>query len=155
MTSSSGATTGRRRAADAADRAEQLTERNRPRSGFKRTIVGTIKQFPNYLRLLGGLITDRRVSGMDKLLVAGAIAYILMPLDLLPDVVPFLGQVDDIYLLMLALERLIANAGATVVASHWHGPVSALNRQNLQGVLVAASFFLPRRMRRRLRRMAV
>lgn len=155
MTSSSGATTGRRRAAAAAEEADEVVERNRPRRGFKRTLVGTIKQFPNYLRLLGGLIRDRRVSRVDKLLVAGAIAYILMPLDLLPDVIPFLGQVDDIYLLMLALERLIANAGAAVVASHWHGPVSALNRQNLQGVLVAASFFLPRRMRRRLKKMAV
>lgn len=155
MTPSSGASAGRRRAAAAAERAERVTEHSQPRTGFKRTIVGTIRQFPNYLRLLGGLITDRRVSRVDKLLVAGAIAYILMPLDLLPDVVPFLGQVDDIYLLMLALERLIANAGAAVVASHWHGPVSALNRQNLQGVLVAASFFLPRHMRRRLRKMAV
>jgi uncharacterized membrane protein YkvA (DUF1232 family) len=137
-----------------ADEADEIVERNQPRRGFKRTLVGTIRQFPNYLRLLGGLLRDRRVSKVDKLLVAGAIAYILMPLDLLPDLIPFLGQVDDIYLLMLALERLIANAGAAVVASHWHGPVSALNRQNLQGVLVAASFFLPRRMRRRLKKMA-
>ena len=155
MSPSSGTATGRRRAAAAAERAEEVTEANRPRTGFKRTLMGTIRQFPNYLRLLGGLIRDRRVSRVDKLLVAGAIAYILMPLDLLPDVIPFLGQIDDIYLLMLALERLIANAGAAVVASHWHGPVSALNRQNLQGVLVAASFFLPRRMRRRLKKMAV
>jgi uncharacterized membrane protein YkvA (DUF1232 family) len=117
--------------------------------------VGTIRQFPNYMRLLGGLITDRRVSGVDKLLVAGAMAYIVMPLDLLPDVIPFLGQVDDIYLLMLALERLIANAGASVVSSHWHGPISALSRSNLQGVLVAASFFLPRRMKKRLKKFAV
>ena len=62
MNPSSGATTtGRRRAAQAADRAEHMTERNRPRTGFKRTIVGTIKQFPNYLRLLGGLMV---LSGM-------------------------------------------------------------------------------------------
>ncbi|HSJ65937.1 MAG TPA: YkvA family protein [Gemmatimonadaceae bacterium] len=132
-----------------------MTRRSRPRTGFKRTILGTVRQFPNYIRLLGGLITDRRVSRVDKFLVAGALAYILMPLDLLPDIVPFLGQVDDIYLLMLAIERLIANAGAAVVASHWHGPVSALSRQNLQGVLVAASFFLPRRMKKRLKKMAV
>lgn len=155
MNASSGSTAGRRRAAQAAERAERVTRRSRPRTGFKRTILGTVRQFPNYIRLLGGLITDRRVSRVDKFLVAGALAYILMPLDLLPDIVPFLGQVDDIYLLMLAIERLIANAGAAVVASHWHGPVSALSRQNLQGVLVAASFFLPRRMKKRLKKMAV
>jgi uncharacterized membrane protein YkvA (DUF1232 family) len=155
VSSSSGATAGRQRAAAAADRAERVTSRSKPRTGFKRTIVGTIRQFPNYMRLLGGLITDRRVSGVDKLLVAGAMAYIVMPIDLLPDVIPFLGQVDDIYLLMLALERLIANAGASVVSSHWHGPISALSRSNLQGVLVAASFFLPRRMKKRLKKFAV
>jgi uncharacterized membrane protein YkvA (DUF1232 family) len=155
VNASSGSTAGRRRAAQAAERAERVTRRSRPRTGFKRTILGTVRQFPNYIRLLGGLIADRRVSRVDKFLVAGALAYILMPLDLLPDIVPFLGQVDDIYLLMLALERLIANAGAAVVASHWHGPVSALSRQNLQGVLVAASFFLPRRMKKRLTKMAV
>ncbi|HUF31341.1 MAG TPA: DUF1232 domain-containing protein [Gemmatimonadaceae bacterium] len=155
MISSSGATAGRKRAAAAADHAERATNRSQLRTGFKRTILATIRQFPNYLRLLGGLITDRRVSGVDKLLVAGAFAYIVMPLDLLPDVIPFLGQVDDIYLLMLALERLIANAGASVVSSHWHGPISALSRGNLQSVLVAASFFLPRRMKKRLRKLAV
>jgi uncharacterized membrane protein YkvA (DUF1232 family) len=155
VSASSGTTAGRRRAAQAADHAERITRRSRPRTGLKRTILSTVRQFPNYLRLLAGLITDGRVSRVDKLLVAGALAYIIMPIDLLPDLVPFLGQVDDVYLLMLAIERLIANAGAAVVASHWHGPISALSRQNLQGVLVAASFFLPRKMRRRLKKMAV
>ena len=53
-----------------------------PRTGAKRTLVDVIKQIPAYLRLLGGLLTDRRVSGLDKLLVAGAIAYIVSPMDL-------------------------------------------------------------------------
>jgi uncharacterized membrane protein YkvA (DUF1232 family) len=74
-----------------------------PRTGAKRTLVDVIKQIPDYLRLLGGLLTDRRVSGVDKLLVAGAILYIITPMDLLPDFVPFLGEVDDVYLLMLAI----------------------------------------------------
>lgn len=122
-----------------------------PRSGAKRTLVDVIKQLPDYLRLLGGLLTDRRVSGVDKLLVAGAILYIITPMDLLPDFVPFLGEVDDVYLLMLAIQRLIANAGRRVVADYWVGSLSELNTASLRRVLLAATFFLPRRMRRRLR----
>jgi uncharacterized membrane protein YkvA (DUF1232 family) len=122
-----------------------------PRTGAKRTLVDVIKQIPDYLRLLGGLLTDRRVSGVDKLLVAGAILYIITPLDLLPDFVPFLGEVDDVYLLMLAIQRLIANAGRRVVADYWVGSLSDLNTASLRRVLLAATFFLPRRMRRRLR----
>ena len=122
-----------------------------PQTGVKRTLVDVIKQIPAYLRLLGGLLTDRRVSGLDKLLVAAAIAYIVSPMDLLPDFVPFLGEVDDVFLLVLALQRLIANAGRRVVSDYWVGNVTDLSAPNLRRVLLAATFFLPRRMRRRLR----
>jgi uncharacterized membrane protein YkvA (DUF1232 family) len=122
-----------------------------PRTGAKRTLVDVIKQLPAYLRLLGGLLTDRRVSTLDKLLVAGAIAYIVSPMDLLPDFVPFLGEVDDVFLLVLALQRLIGNAGRRVVADYWMGSLADLSTANLRRVLLAATFFLPRRMRRRLR----
>jgi uncharacterized membrane protein YkvA (DUF1232 family) len=140
----------RSRAKQAPETAEPSTA-ERPRTGAKRTLVDVIKQIPAYLRLLGGLLTDRRVSGIDKLLVAAAIAYIVSPMDLLPDFVPFLGEVDDVFLLVLALQRLITNAGRRVVAGYWVGNMADLNPASLRRVLLAATFFLPRRMRRRLR----
>jgi uncharacterized membrane protein YkvA (DUF1232 family) len=122
-----------------------------PRTGAKRTVMYYVKQFPAYLRLLGGLLTDRRVNAMDKLLVAGAMAYIVMPLDIIPDFIPFLGEVDDLYLLLFALQRLVANAGRNVLYAHWTGSVEDLKDLNLQAAISAAAFFLPRRIRRRLR----
>lgn len=133
-------------AAPAADIAEPT-----PGSGAKRTVANVIRQIPNYLRLLGGLLTDRRVAPIDKLLVGAAVAYILMPLDLIPDFIPFLGEVDDVFLLVTALQRLIGNAGRKVVTQYWQGALSDLDPGNLRRVLTAATFFLPRRMRRRLR----
>jgi uncharacterized membrane protein YkvA (DUF1232 family) len=122
-----------------------------PRTGAKRTVMYYVKQFPAYIRLLGGLLTDRRVAVLDKLLVAGAIAYIVMPIDIIPDFIPFLGEVDDLYLLVFALQRLIANTGRNVLYAHWTGAVEDLKDLNLQAALSAAAFFLPRRIRRRLR----
>ncbi|MFL5529328.1 MAG: YkvA family protein [Gemmatimonadaceae bacterium] len=122
-----------------------------PRRGAKRTIMSTMKELPNFLRLLGGLLADRRVSNTDKLLVAGALAYILLPLDFIPDFIPFLGEVDDVFVLVLALQRLIANAGRAVLLDHWMGDPRQLRSLDLEQILVAAAFFLPRRMRRRLR----
>jgi uncharacterized membrane protein YkvA (DUF1232 family) len=123
----------------------------RPRTGAKRTVMGTISEIPNFLKLLYGLLTDSRVNNVDKLVVAGAIAYILLPLDLVPDFIPFIGEVDDVFLLILALQRLISNAGRSVVASYWPGDPAELTALNLEKVLAACAFFLPRRMRRRLR----
>lgn len=122
-----------------------------PRTGAKRTVMGTISELPNFLRLLYGLITDSRVNAVDKLVVAGAIAYILLPVDVIPDFIPFLGEVDDVFLLVLALQRLIANAGRTVLHDYWVGDPAELTDLNLEKILAACVFFLPRRMRRRLR----
>ncbi len=122
-----------------------------PRTGAKRTVMYYIRQLPQYLRLLTGLITDRRVAMVDKLLVVGAIAYIVMPVDFIPDFIPFFGEVDDLYLLVMALQRLIANAGRVVLLDHWVGAPADLADLNLRGALTAAAFFLPKRIRRRLR----
>ena len=122
-----------------------------PRTGAKRTVMGTISEIPNFLRLLYGLVTDNRVNSVDKLVVAGAIAYILLPVDIVPDFIPFIGEVDDVFLLILALQRLIANAGRAVVQSYWPGDPAELSAMNLEKILAACAFFLPRRMRRRLR----
>ena len=124
-----------------------------PRTGAKRTVMDTIRQIPNYLKLLFGLLRDRRVSTVDKLLVAGAIAYVLSPFDLIPDFIPFLGEVDDVFLLVTALQRLIANAGRQVALDHWTGDVSELADLNLKRVLSAAAFFLPGGMKGKLRRL--
>lgn len=122
-----------------------------PRRGAKRTVIHYIRQLPHYLRLLFGLMTDPRVAAVDKLLVVGAIAYIVTPIDFLPDFIPFLGEVDDVYLLVMSLQRLISNAGRRVLLDHWGGEVADLADLKLRQVLSAAAFFLPRRIRRRLR----
>jgi uncharacterized membrane protein YkvA (DUF1232 family) len=122
-----------------------------PRTGARRTVMYYVKQLPQYLRLLGGLITDPRVALVDKLLVAGAMAYIVMPIDLIPDFIPFFGEIDDLYILVLALQRLVSNAGRVVLLDHWTGAPTDLADLNLRGALAAAAFFLPKRLRRRLR----
>src|SRR3954471_5585926 len=111
-------TAGRRHAAPAAD---ESAAKGAPRTGAKRTVMYYIKQLPQYVRLLGGLVTDSRVSMMDKMFVMGAIAYIVMPIDLIPDFIPFFGEIDDVYILVLALQRLISNAGRNVLLAHWTG----------------------------------
>ena len=147
---------GARRARSSAARVEARDEDDvevleRPRTGAKRTVMDTIRQLPNYVRLLFGLLSDRRVSVVDKALVAAAVVYILTPVDLIPDFIPFLGEVDDVFLLVTALQRLIVNAGRAVVLDYWMGDPADLKAMNLRQVLTAAAFFLPRRVRRRLR----
>lgn len=126
-------------------------DRSAPRRGAKRKVSEILSQLPHYGRLLAGLLTDRRVPALDKALVGMALAYLLLPLDFIPDYIPFLGQVDDVYLIMVTLKRLVAHAGPRVLADHWTGDMRELRRLDIAGVVQAAAFFLPGRMRRNLR----
>ena len=147
----SGASASAARGREKASSASATGEATAPRTGAKRTVIYYMKQLPAYLRLLGGLLTDRRVATVDKLLVAGAMAYIAMPVDLIPDFIPFLGEVDDVFILVMALQRLVENAGRNVLIGHWTGAIEDLGHLNLRDALAAAAFFLPKSIRRRLR----
>jgi uncharacterized membrane protein YkvA (DUF1232 family) len=114
------------------------------------SILDHIRQLPAYGRLIMGLLGDERVSVVDKALVGGAIVYLVSPLNVL-NAIPILGEIDDLFIMVLALQHLVANAGAEVVMDHWHGDLDELEHLDLRRALLASAFFLPRRLRRRLR----
>ena len=69
-------------------------------------------------RLAWRLIRDEQVPFWTKLVPIGVALYILSPIDLLPDVIPVLGQVDDLALLMLGTQVFIAISPSVVVKLH-------------------------------------
>jgi uncharacterized membrane protein YkvA (DUF1232 family) len=71
--------------------------------------------------LCGRLLTDNRVPKTEKALLAGAIIYALVPLDIIPDFIPFIGQVDDIYLVAITLMRLLDHTDEAILREHWRG----------------------------------
>lgn len=77
---------------------------------------------PNLGKLLFRLMRDPRVPVRRKLLAAAAAGYAIMPVDLIPDVLPVLGQLDDLLLIVLALKHLLEGAGPEVLEEHWDGP---------------------------------
>jgi uncharacterized membrane protein YkvA (DUF1232 family) len=117
-----------------------------------RRIRDLIKGIPHFLLLLVRLITDSRVSTADTAILAAAFAYTLTPIDLIPDFIPFIGQVDDLFFMALAIDRLITNAGLDLVRAHWDGPEAALVL--LCGSLEDLAERLPEPIRARLRKAA-
>jgi uncharacterized membrane protein YkvA (DUF1232 family) len=103
---------------------------------------------PRFLLLLTRLLRDPKVSGADKGLLAAAVAYTLIPVDLIPDFLPIIGQLDDLFILALAIDRLITNAGAELVLAHWDGPEDVI--VDLCGSLEDLARRLPAPVRERL-----
>ena len=81
-------------------------------------VVGLIRRLPTYIRLVWALLRDSRVPGQQKLILAGIGAYIVLPLDLIPDFVPVLGQLDDLAVVLLGLDLFIRSAPQEIVDEH-------------------------------------
>jgi len=64
------------------------------------------------------LLMDNRVPLMTKLIPLVAVAYVISPIDLAPDLIPVLGQLDDLGVLMAALTAFNNMAPAAVVEEH-------------------------------------
>jgi uncharacterized membrane protein YkvA (DUF1232 family) len=69
-------------------------------------------------RLVFRLVMDRRVSLRLKLMLAAAAVYILLPIDMVPDIVPVLGRIDDILVLVLSIALFLGMAPREVVTEH-------------------------------------
>jgi uncharacterized membrane protein YkvA (DUF1232 family) len=85
-----------------------------------------LRHLPALSLLVARLIRDPRVGAADKALFAAALAYLFAPVDLVPDFLWPLGFVDDLYLLGLALGRLLVRAGPDRLLRHWPGDPRAL-----------------------------
>ena len=75
-------------------------------------------QLPSYARLVWGLARDPRTPFALKAILFAALAYVVAPIDLIPDVIPILGAADDLTVLLLVLDLFISNAPAAVREDH-------------------------------------
>jgi len=112
----------------------------------KQRMKSLLMFLPHMVGLCGRLMLDSRVPRTEKALFAGAIIYALVPFDFIPDFLPFVGQIDDAYLISLTLLRLISLTDETVVREHWHGGGDVAKLA--ASVASVAPLLLPQRVRR-------
>lgn len=81
-------------------------------------VPGTLVQVARTLQLVWRLMNDSRVAFLPKLIVPAAIAYVVWPIDLIPDPIPLLGQIDDIGVIFLGIRFFIEMCPPDIVMEH-------------------------------------
>jgi uncharacterized membrane protein YkvA (DUF1232 family) len=64
-------------------------------------------RIPMYTRLVMALVTDDRMPMQRKALLAGAAGYLVLGRDIIPDEVPIIGGLDDLVVVVLAVELFL------------------------------------------------
>jgi uncharacterized membrane protein YkvA (DUF1232 family) len=82
---------------------------------------------PDVARLFKDVLRDPRVPRVAKVKVGAALAYLVSPLDLIADVIPGVGMLDDVAIIAYAARELLDGAGPELVREHWHGSEHGLD----------------------------
>lgn len=107
---------------------------------------------PDIFMLLWRLATDSRVSGKDKVLLGSAVAYFILPFDLMPEaIVGPIGYMDDLVFAVYVLNKMLSSTDPAILHEHWSGSGNVLD--SIQHVLNTADTLVETKVSGRLKKM--
>lgn len=83
-----------------------------------RNFFRLLTHLPSFVKLFSRLIKDPRVSVSPKLVLAGILAYVILPTDLMPDFLVGVGQLDDLAVIVGGLKLFLSLCPSNVVQEH-------------------------------------
>jgi uncharacterized membrane protein YkvA (DUF1232 family) len=81
---------------------------------------------PDTVRLFRRLAGDKTLPTSVRIWLVVLVAYLVSPIDLIPDFIPVLGYADDAIIIAIALRFATRRAGADAIERHWPGTADGL-----------------------------
>ena len=86
-----------------------------------------IRTIPDIVRLVRRIAADRSLSGGVRVRLWVLLGYLALPIDLVPDLIPGIGYVDDVVIVAAVLRSVVRRAGPEAVRRHWPGTDAGLS----------------------------
>jgi uncharacterized membrane protein YkvA (DUF1232 family) len=103
---------------------------------------------PRLVKLIWRLTRDPRVPARSKAMLILVSGYLVSPVDLIPDFIPGIGQLDDIVLAAFALDQILNRVPDHIVREHWDGDGDVL--EIVRQILDISTAFVPTWFKKRL-----
>lgn len=91
-------------------------------------IPDSVKDYKDYIMILPDLVAlifrlfkDKRVPMKNKLILASALGYSVLPIDILPDKLPIIGSLDELTLIFFALNTTLKDVPIEIILENWQG----------------------------------
>jgi uncharacterized membrane protein YkvA (DUF1232 family) len=81
---------------------------------------------PDTVRLLRNLAGDNMLPRRVRRRLVLLLAYLALPVDLVPDFLPVIGYADDVTVVAVALRSVVRAAGRDAIDRHWTGSPAGL-----------------------------
>ena len=86
---------------------------------------------PDFVILFSRILTDKRVPNKQKLILSCVLGYVVMPIDLIPDFVPFFGLIDDLIIAIYGVHFLMTEIDRQIITENWPGHENILTKITL------------------------
>ena len=80
-----------------------------------------LRLLPDLLRLLRRLAGDQSLPRGVRVRLWLLLAYLAIPIDVIPDFIPVLGYADDAIIVTMVLRSVVRRAGLAALHRHWPG----------------------------------
>ena len=107
-----------------------------------------LRALPDLARLIARLVGDPVLPRAAKIALAAAAIYLVSPIDLIPDFIPFVGYLDDALLAAVVVDGILNYVDRGLVLRYWPGSRESLERLARVARVLAA--WVPRRLKARV-----
>jgi uncharacterized membrane protein YkvA (DUF1232 family) len=132
---------------------ENLRKKVRGYSKEKGGKAGVLSEYlfllPDFFILVTRLAIDNRVPAKKKVIVGAIITYMILPIDIIPDFIPVLGQLDDLLLAVYGLNLVLNDIDKQILIDNWSGEGNILDW--LQTISAKAEQFMDRNILQRIK----
>ena len=113
-----------------------------------RAVKDLVLLLPRLARMIASLLGDRELPTKAKLALGAVALYLVSPVDLLPDFIPFVGMLDDVLLVAIVVDGLLNYVNRSLLLKYWPGDVASLDR--VAAVARQLARWVPARMQSRV-----
>ena len=107
-----------------------------------------LRALPDIVRTISGLAIDPVLQRAAKVALAAAVLYLISPIDLIPDFIPGLGYLDDVFVAAILVDGMLNYVNRGLVLKYWPGSPESLERIARSARVLAA--WVPRRLKLRI-----
>jgi len=91
-------------------------------------VKALLRALPDVVRLIARLAADPVLPTPAKIALVAAVAYLVSPIDIIPDFIPFLGYLDDLLLAAVLVDGILNHVDRGLILKYWPGTPESLDR---------------------------
>jgi len=88
---------------------------------------------------------DERIPFQNRIVLGGLLAYILTPIDIIPDFIPILGWLDDAFVTVVILDYIFNSADSEIILQHY--PWNKSSFRSMKTYVERLSWLVPTRVK--------